>query len=435
VDAGPDTSVKPKDAGKDTGPPPYVPQGTKCVRAADAGAPLPWVRPVDDAGTDAGVDAGDDSGTDAGDDGGTDGGSAIISADLLRPPPVVSSDGSVASLPVFVPITFDGDPLRDEIEDFVASVGCSSYWHAVATPYGIGDGISATPIRLPEVPPTTMTDAQVQTWLAKKINGDPSFPKPSVDVVYVIFFPQETVIDDGSGKSCSSFAGYHFSTDVGGKNAPYAVIPRCGGSLDSLTAVTSHELIEYATDPTPGQGGYLSVANEWIAWSLLGGSEVADMCEHARYANFTPNDYPFAVQRSWSNEQAFLGNDPCIPPDGPVWFIGTPILPDMVTVSDYGQTIQAHGLKLAAGKSTTIDVRMQSSGAGTWTVSAQDISVWLGSSPQLKFAFDKTTGKAGDVLHLTVTRTGTNSTYKANPFMLRSSNANQEHLWFGIVGD
>jgi hypothetical protein len=286
------------------------------------------------------------------------------------------------------------------------------------------------------VPPATITDPQIQTWLAKKINGDPNFPKPSINVVYVIFYPETTVIDDGGGKSCSSFGGYHFSTGVGGKSAPYAVMPRCQGGLDFLTAVTSHELIEYATDPTPGQGGFPSVANEWIGWSLFGGSEVSDMCEHGKTANYTPNDYPFAVQRSWSNEQAYLGNDPCVPPDGPTWFIATPILPDMITVSYYGQTIKAHGLKLPVGTSTTIDVRMQSNGPTSgWTVNAQDLSVWMGSSPQLKFSFDKTSGKEGDVLHLTITRTGTNGTFKANPFMLRSEAPNQEHIWFGIVGD
>lgn len=425
VDGGADTSIKPKDAGKDTGPPPYVPQGTRCVRAADAGAPRPWVLPANDGGAEGGSDGGDDGGADGG----------VLNPDLLRPPPVVSSDGTVASLPVFVPITFDGDPLRDELEDFIASVGCSSWWRATAASYGIADAISADPIHLAEVPAAALTDGQVRTWLSKKINSDPRFPRPGINVVYVIFYPTETVINMGGGQSCNSFGGYHNSTGVGGNDAPYAVIPRCSG-LDFLTAVTSHELIEYATDPTPGVGGYPSVADEWVAWSLFGGSEVGDLCEHGREANYTPTDYPFAVQRSWSNEQAFLGNDPCVPPDGPVWFIGAPVLPDLVTVSYYGSNIKAHGLKLAVGASTTIDVVMQSNGAsGGWTVTAQDLSLWMGSSAQLKFAFDKTSGKEGDVLHLTVTRTGTNGTYKADPFMLRSTKPNQEHLWFGVVGD
>lgn len=425
MDGGADTSIKPKDAGKDTGPPPYVPQGTRCVRAADAGAPRPWVLPANDGGAEGGSDGGDDGGADGG----------VLNPDLLRPPPVVSSDGTVASLPVFVPITFDGDPLRDELEDFIASVGCSSWWRATAASYGIADAISADPIHLAEVPAAALTDGQVRTWLSKKINSDPRFPRPGINVVYVIFYPTETVINMGGGQSCNSFGGYHNSTGVGGNDAPYAVIPRCSG-LDFLTAVTSHELIEYATDPTPGVGGYPSVADEWVAWSLFGGSEVGDLCEHGREANYTPTDYPFAVQRSWSNEQAFLGNDPCVPPDGPVWFIGAPVLPDLVTVSYYGSNIKAHGLKLAVGASTTIDVVMQSNGAsGGWTVTAQDLSLWMGSSAQLKFAFDKTSGKEGDVLHLTVTRTGTNGTYKADPFMLRSTKPNQEHLWFGVVGD
>lgn len=412
ADAGPDVSrPKPKDAGADTADtaPVYVPLGTKCVRDPDAGIPSPFVAPLADGG-DASVEGG---------------------ADPILPQ-VVSTKDVATPLPLFVPVTYDSDELRPQIEDFIASVGCTTWWRAVAPDYGVADGVSGDPVHVSEQEPGMITDAQIQTWIKSKI-GDGSFPKPTRNTVYAIFYPSNTTVQASFGKGCFSFGAYHSYFAYQGNWIGYAIMPRCA-DLNALTEVTSHELIEAVSDPAPG--GYQDVGPRNVAWSLFGGSEVGDMCEHASSANYQPSDYAFPLQRAWSNKAAFSGHNPCLPADSPNWFVAAPVLSDTVTVNYYGMPTPALGLKLAAGNQTTIDVRMLSDGPTSgWNVSAQDLSQWTIGKTVLKFAFDKTQGIEGDVLKLTVTRSGTNQNYGADPFFIRSTSGSAEHLWFGVVGD
>lgn len=420
-DAGADADAgkpKPKDAGFEAAA--YVPQGVRCVRDDDAGAPTPWSPPSTDGGT----------------DGGDDGGAADGGTELPRAAQLVAPDGMVAPLPVFIPITFDGDYARNEVEDFVASVGCTPYWRAIANEYGIADGISCTPIHLSEAAPATISDSQIRTWLAKKIQTDPLFPKPSVNVVYAIFYPDGTEVTAFGGRSCSNFGGYHGSMNVGGKAAPYAIMPRCGASIDTLTNVTSHELIDYATDPVP-PSGYTSVGDPDLAWGIFGSSEVGDMCQYGQQASFTPNGYPFVVQRSWSNKAAWNRDDPCVPAVAPVYFVAAPIVSDTVTMNWYGVPTQTRGVKLAVGQTRTIDVVLMANGStAAWTVQANDLSPSLGGGATVKLTLDKTTGVAGDVLKLTIERVGTNSSAGVAPFVIRSSQkGGANHSWYAVVGD
>ena len=417
MDAGEDAlGIKTKDSSlPDTAPPPYVPQATRCVRGADAGAPAPFALP----------DAGEAGTTDAG-----------VDAEAIPVPLVLTDQGTVAKLPVFVPITFDGDDLRDPLEDFVASVGCTDYWHQVASDYGIGDAVSAAPVHVSDAAPSTISDAQIRGWLGKQLMNNPSFPAPDGNTVYAIFYPDGTGVTAQFGNGCVSFGGYHSWTTYAGKNVSYAVIPRCGQGIDGITGVTSHELIESVTDPGPG--GYAAVADEFIAWALPGSaSEVGDMCEHSSDANFAPAGYPFVVQRSWSNKASFLGHDPCLPADSPTWFVAAPVMNDFVNVSFFGQNVLARGVQIAPGGQKTIDVQMITDGPmGSWNVGAQDLTQWTTGVIALKMTLDKTSGQAGDVLHLAITRIGTNTTYGAEPFALHSQGASgADHVWFGVVGD
>ena len=416
TDAGIDTAKpKPRDASRpDTAPPPYVPIGVKCVRDPNAPLPTAWSPPALDASTGDASEAGE----------------AGIATPTL--PLIVSTKRSITPLPVFVPITFDADDLRPQIEDFIASVGCSTWWRNVAYDYGVADGITAAPVHLSEAPPVSISDTEIQSWIKKRIS-DNTLSEPTPNTIYSIFYTSGTDVTAGFGKGCFSFGAYHSYFLYQGVWVGYAVMPRCG-DLVALTQVTSHELIEAVTDPAPG--GYQDVGDRNVAWSLLGGSEVGDMCEHTSNANYQPEDYPFPLQRAWSNKSAFLGHDPCLPSDSQHWFVAAPVLTDTVMVNYYGHPIQALGLKLAAGNQATIDLRMISDGStGGWSLSAQDISQWTLGKTTLKFAFGKTQGVEGELIPLTITRTGTNGNYVANPFFIRSTAGNAEHLWFGVVGD
>ncbi len=419
ADAGSDVLPKVRDAAPrpDTAPPPYVPVGTRCVRGPDAGVPPQFIASVVDSGA-----------SDAATEGGTEGG--VAQNPTL--PQVVAAKNLVDALPIFVPITFDSDDLRPEIEDFVASFGCTSWWRAVASDYGIGDAITGDPVHLSEVAPTKISDSEIQAWLRKKI-GDPTFPQPTANTVYSIYYPSGSQVQTTWGRSCYTFGAYHSYFYFKNQWVAYAVMPRCA-DISALTAVSSHEFIEAATDSAPG--GFQSVGERDVAWSLFGGSEVGDMCEHTSNANFQPTDYPFLVQRSWSNKSAFFGHDPCLPSDSPWWFVAAPVLSDTVNVNYYGQSIPALGLKLASGAKATVDLKMISDGPTTgWNVSAQDLSQWTVGQTLLKFSFDKTSGVEGDVIKMTIARVGTNQNFGAEPFFIRSSTGSAEHLWFGVVGD
>ena len=66
--------------------------------------------------------------------------------------------------------------------------------------------------------------------------------------------------------------------------------------------------------------------------------------------------------------------------------------------------------------------------------SAEDFSALNGQPAQLQFTFDKTSGQAGDTIHMTihVLSAGEAST---ELFEVTSTLGNQKEYWFGIVGN
>lgn len=413
MDAGVDVYVqsKPKDAGPDVKGM-YVPKGKVCVRDDEAGAPDPWKIPADASYGGSPDDAGS------------------MTGDPLEMPQIGSFKGTVAPLPVFYPITFDGDDERAEIEDFTASVGCTDWWRQSAHEYGIADAIGGAPIHLEEAAPDTITDTQIQTWLKNKIQTDPRFPKPNINTLYAIFYPFETIIKIPSlGSSCMSFGAYHSSTSFMGAPLTYAVMPRCG-SIDTLTLATSHEYIEYATDPIPG--GYSNIDRNFWVWGVFGTTEVGDMCFYSHTSSLVQQNYPFTVQRSWSNKSAFQQLNPCVPYDSPDWFVGVPVATDAVMLKAGFQT---RGIRIALNDTRTIDVKMVGTGSTMFSVDPEDITQWTTGKSALKFTMQTNQGKPGDVLKLQITRVGTNLTYGANPFIIRSNDGFADHFWYGLVGD
>src|SRR5262249_2704509 len=85
-------------------------------------------------------------------------------------------------------------------------------------------------------------------------------------------------------------------------------LPRCDSDKDSLTTAASHELTEAATDPYPEYGsmGYDLIKKS--PWNPAGG-EIADLCE---FVSGVPEG-SYTVTRAWSNENAKLGQQPCVP--------------------------------------------------------------------------------------------------------------------------
>ncbi|CAN5316402.1 hypothetical protein BH09MYX1_BH09MYX1_04660 [soil metagenome] len=407
VDAGID--VKPvKDAAPDNHVV-YVPKGTKCVRGIADPVPPRFTIP-----------------------------SSSPPPPFPRPPQVKFSGGPLLHRPTIIPMTFDGDDMRDEIEDFVASIGCSDYWRTVMTDYGVGDAVSGTPIHLTEKPAAKITDNQISLWLRKKIEAK-EIPDPE-DVIYAVYYPEETQILLDGQRSCQTFGAYHYELELSdGTKRAYAIMPRCRGfgglsDLDELTVSSSHELTEASSDPFPSSDpAHQFPEPDGIAWSIASGSENADMCAFDSDAYLSNSSYPFTVQRVWSNSSAFKGLDPCVPLPAGDYFGGSILFQDKVTIDVGEGPVQATGMSLAVGATKTVQVRVFG-GPGNIILSANDLAQSLGQPKSLELTLSKTNGVDGDLLTLTIKRIGTTS-YGFNPFVIRSQKQGRDKRWFGLVGD
>jgi hypothetical protein len=416
------------------------------------------IGPIDDAGFDAGFDAeGDDASFDTGiPDSGVDSflpdGGWNVAAHYPMPT-VVDFDGPILSSPVFTAITFPGYDLTTEAQQFVSTVGTTGYWTTVVSEYGIGPATSMPPIALTtEQAPGMIDDSAVQTWLAGKLDGsatNAAFGTPTDESVYVIFYPTGTTVTLQGLQSCveGGFGGYHNSVALtsgpwAGLNVAYAVVPECSfqaSTADQLTESASHELIEATTDPLPltQNPAYAQTDQNDIVWEvLLGGGEVADMCAQNPNADFVPAGFATPVQRSWSNEAASAGHDPCQPSEaGVAYFNAIPNLNAMVTLTYEGQAIPTEGLRIPLQGKQTVEVDLYSDGpTEDWTVSADDLSDVIGGGPYLDFSWDQTTGNNGSTLHLTITVLAA-SPYGGQPFEIVSQNSSGgANFWLGYVG-
>lgn len=141
-------------------------------------------------------------------------------------------------------------------------------------------------------PPSSVTDAWLQTTLQQAIAGGKPLPPAGSDVLYFVYLPPGITLVQGGARSCQAFCGYHDSIDETTFYAamPYPNCSGCLGSLavlDALTSTSSHELCEAITDPVPGTGWYDDV-----------NGEIGDIC-----AWQTRRLGAYTVQLEWSNTQ------------------------------------------------------------------------------------------------------------------------------------
>jgi hypothetical protein len=379
-------------------------------------------------------------------------------------PQVVSSGGPVFSSPVLVPIVFDGDVDQDEIASFTSGIAGTSYWSTIVSQYGVGAAAVAPVVVLtageqPAGP--TLTDSELETWLANQIGSGVLEGMDAADTVFVIYFPAGWTITfpdpsapGGTATSCVEFGGYHSNTTIypPGTNVTYAVIPRCdpftttaGQTFTGVGAITdpaSHEIVEAVTDPEPMTNpAYLSPdANDiiWLEFTYSSG-EVMDMCEVNPGSVFEPSGFDFLVQRGWSNEAALASHDPCQPgTPGEVYFNSVAVLPS-TPIHSGGTSFTTNAVSLTVGGSKTVEVDLFSDGptAGPWTVQAMDAESRMGMGPSvLSFAWDATSGQNGQKLHLTITASSMPSSLGVpglDGFVLESQLGSQTSYWVGAV--
>jgi hypothetical protein len=291
------------------------------------------------AGCNAAMMAPDDGGL-VGDDSGSAGDGGFVTAPHLPFPQVTLHTTPVLSSAQLVTITYMDMALRSKVEQFGDFVINSQWYATVGTEYGVGPATHLSKVELGTNAPGSTTDAMVVAFLKQQAMAG-MIPAPSAtnnQLVYLMYFPPTTKIDDGTGAILcqGGYAGYHSNDTLNGVPFVYAILPDCNGNLDDLTSTVAHELIESATDPS--DGWYLDVpkTNHWLG---ANGDEVGDLCQDD--ANVSESGW--ALQRSWSNAAALAGASPCVPiPDGEIFADITPTPTDVVT--------------LPAGSSTTFTI-------------------------------------------------------------------------------
>jgi hypothetical protein len=382
----------------------------------------------------------------------TEGANGDFPAPHAPMPHVISLGGPVTTAPKIVEITFQGDSLQAAIDTFMEQLaGATAYWKGATAEYGVGPLADVTSVVLAEKPAAQLADSDVQVWLKEKILMG-QVPQADENTIYLIYYPSSTVVTMGGGSLCgmtgaNDFQGYHDDFAISpGKYVTYAIAGRCPSpvpnlpEIDELSAEASHELIEAATDPLPTDNpAYIAIDPDHLAWELIAGPEVADMCAVNPDAFYNPTGVSNLVQRVWSNAAAAAGHDPCQPNGSKPYFNSAPVLTDTVQIPNtvFGP-LETKGVDIPIGTSKTIELDLYSDEptSGPWTVSAIDLSsTFFGAtSPALSFSFDKTTGQNGDKLLLTIKALAAGP-LGASPFWIESDLGDVQKFWVGVVGN
>ena len=376
------------------------------------------------------------------DDGGADANKGPV---RLGAPRIVSAGGPVLAHPKLVVATFGDEPFAAQLETFARTIGATPYWKDTTAEYGVGPATFARSVRIPTAP-ATITQQGVKAWLAEQLDGThPEWGTPDDETVLTVVYPRSTTVMLGDESSCDVSPAWHGEVVLkSGKLLPYAAITRCDPiigleGIDFLTSGLSHEWIEASTNPfwftKPAYGAPTS---EDAHWTTVNSGEVSDMCANTPNIDFVPEGFPFTVQRSWSNDSAAAGHDPCVPRLPEPYFIAATTTAEMVAVGGIVEANTVRGIVVPVGESRTVAIALSSDGAtaGPWTVKARDFAPRLGEKPDLELAWDRTSGVNGDILHLTIKRLKADAQLGgAAIFEIVSTLGGRQNIWVAAVGD
>ena len=392
---------------------------------------------------------------------------AEAAADVARypafqatPPTVEDQGGPVLKSAHVVPVFFANDANQAAVVDFAGKYLASPEWSAATAEYGIVSAVAMPAVVAPDLPQGTASPVQFEAWLTSQLDGThPAWGTVDdatlANTVFVFFTPPGSLYPPNASPMsllCLYAGGWHAHTtppiapqdagvtEAGAGTVPgtpvvYAIVGECAstpGWDPGISEVASHELVEAFTDPFPDTAPANSGLDPLDAyWASALGSELADMCDATPSEYYTPATLGYAIQRTWSRKAVAAGQDPCqpLPPGTGPYFNSVPETPDTFTDPTYG--VPVHGVIIPAGKSRTIDVHLFSESATSdWPVAA---SVPNQQPKFLTFAFDRSTGNNGDVLHLTITAPGVELAGAPLPFVVISGSAARQTFWVGEV--
>jgi hypothetical protein len=350
--------------------------------------------------------------------------------------------GLVLTAPKIVPIFFGTDVLQTDTETFLGDIPGSDFWTKTTQEYGVGNLTVLPSIVTTDAAPTS--DQAIGTYIAMMADGTHTgWPANDQTTIYTVFLPDGDVLSDFPGE-CSTWLGYHSAAmDAAGNPVVYSVIPHCSeGTGDFLywrTVALGHETDEAATDPVPGTG-FSAMDPDHRVWGSTPGAEDGDLCEYVGNAHQRLlGGGVYAVQRAWSNASAAAGHDPCVPVMKDPYKAATPVLPDDIAVMTRNGNTTTKGVSIPVGTSKTVEVDLWSDGpTDAFTVNAYDVaSQFKGQAAQLTFQWDKTMGKNGDKLMLTITHVKAGSTRSGGSEVMitvGTITANTS-IWWGLVGN
>ena len=332
---------------------------------------------------------------------------AFVEAMPASVPQLVNMGGGVLTTPKIIPIVWANDPMKPMIEDFTNQLATSAYGTTAAGEYGVGAPTIGATITAPGTAPTTET-ALLNLLKTHLTSATADWPYDA-NAIYSVFLPPGVVLTGSDGsKSCQDYGAYHDEIP-GTKAILYALMPRCSGGpgsdLDELTDSASHEWLEASTDPhVESKGAFGDSDPDHYIWAYVPGAENGDYCEYLDSA-YQKLVGPYDVQRTWSNAAAKAGHDPCVPAPPTPYVAAAPIMPDMVMIDGQTGPVMTQAVKVPLNMSKTIEVQLYSDQpTDDFQVSADDLAGSFGGTAELTFTWDKTSGKNGDKLMLTITR-------------------------------
>jgi hypothetical protein len=342
-------------------------------------------------------------------------GGAFQAASHPTLPQVVNLGGPILVAPKVLPILYASDSGSADVKAFLKEYAASAAWTEQTSEYGVGALTVLPPVTLNGTAPGTIAEATLQSMLASNTSGaNPSWGPLDPNTIYLFVMPEGTIETTDSGSCCTEFDGYHVEAQLGSKVVPFAVGCACPNeatarytTLQERTVAISHELVEAVTDPFPNlEPAYEQEDDDNIAWTLVTGGEVADMCEFNDDANLLAKGAKYTIQRTWSNAAAARGANPCVPVATSTPYLNA--FPALTRVSTKlaGQSVSTLGLSIPIGQKKTVPLTLSSAGptALTWTVQVFDYDeAVVGTTAGLGLSLDKMSGRNGDTLQLAIT--------------------------------
>jgi hypothetical protein len=325
---------------------------------------------------------------------------------------------------------FANDSGATDVKAFLQELAASTTWTTQTAEYGVGPLTVLPAVTVSGTSATTFSDAALRSMIQSNTSGaNPAWGALDANTIYFFLLPQGTVESDPSGSCCTEFYGYHSDAHIGSTYVPYAVGCTCPAStrftsLQDRTATIDHELVEASTDPYPNSApAYAQEDDDDVVWTLVSGGEVSDMCEFDDDANFVPPGAKYMIERSWSNLAAARGENPCVPSvSGAPYLNSFPALSRITDQAFGGFTTM--GVSIPLGQKKTIPVTLSSTAAtsGTWTVKVYDYDeIIVGASPGLSFSQDKTSGRNGDTIQLTISALRADASIGGEAFLIFST--------------